>query len=219
MPKLRRFGSPSGSLEVKPGLVPGSFPIALDLHGRRCLVVGQGEEAVLRARSLLAEGAKVRVVAEQPTPSVLELVAAGAEVLQRSYLSEDFDDTWLVVLADRDPALADRLAHETETRRIFYCALDDPRVGSFSHLAIARAGIVFAAIGTHGEAPALGRRLRELLSSLFERAGLAEFASRHATLRRKTPAADRKAVLGADAAALQLKGDLEIPSSARGDRS
>jgi siroheme synthase-like protein len=199
--------------------VPGSFPIALDLRDRRCLVVGQGEEAALRARSLLSEGAKVRVVAEQPTPSVRELVGAGAEVLERAYRSEDFDETWLVVLADRDPALADRLAHETETRRIFYCAIDDPRVGSFSHLAIARAGIVFAAIGTQGEAPALGRRLRELLTALFDRAGLADFASRHATLRRKTPAADRKTVLGADVARMELKGDLEIPSSARSERS
>ncbi len=199
--------------------MPGSFPIALDLRDRRCLVVGQGEEAALRARSLLSEGAKVRVVAEQPTPSVRELVGAGAEVLERAYRSEDFDETWLVVLADRDPALADRLAHETETRRIFYCAIDDPRVGSFSHLAIARAGIVFAAIGTQGEAPALGRRLRELLTALFDRAGLADFASRHATLRRKTPAADRKTVLGADVARMELKGDLEIPSSARSERS
>jgi siroheme synthase-like protein len=197
--------------------VPGSFPIALDLRGRRCLIVGQGEEAALRARALLSEGARVRVVAEQPTPSVRELAEAGAEVLERSYRSEDFDDTWLVVLADRDPALADRLAHETDTRRIFFCAVDDPRVGSFSHLAIARAGIVFAAIGTHGEAPALGRRLRELLSSLFDRAGLAEFASRHATLRRKTPAADRKNILGADVADLELTGDLKVPPRANGD--
>jgi siroheme synthase-like protein len=197
--------------------VPGSFPIALDLRSRRCLIVGQGEEAALRARALLAEGARVRVVAEQPAPSVRELVEAGAEVLERSYRSEDFDETWLVVLADRDPALADRLGHETETRRIFFCAVDDPRVGSFSHLAIARAGIVFAAIGTHGEAPALGRRLRELLSSLFDRAGLAEFASRHATLRRKTPATDRKRILGADVADLELTGDLKVPPRSNGD--
>jgi siroheme synthase-like protein len=197
--------------------VPGSFPIALDLRGRRCLVVGQGEEAALRARSLLSEGARVRVVAEQPAPSVRELAEAGAEVVERSYRSEDFDETWLVVLADRDPTLADRLAHETEVRRIFFCAVDDPRVGSFSHLAIARAGIVFAAIGTQGEAPALGRRLRELLSALFDRAGLAEFASRHATLRRKTPAADRKNVLGADVADLELTGELKVPPRVSGD--
>jgi siroheme synthase-like protein len=194
--------------------VPGSFPIALDLRGRRCLVVGNGEEAAARARTLLADGAKVRVVSEQPAACVRELLTAGAELCERSYRTEDFDETWLVVLADRDPDLADRLAHETETRRIFYCAIDDPRVGSFSHLAIARAGLVFAAIGTHGEAPALGRRLRELLSALFERAGLAEFAARHAELRRKTPTAERKRVLSADVAGLELTGNLDIPSRA-----
>ena len=195
--------------------MPGSYPIALDLRGRRCLVVGQGEEAALRARALLAEGARVRVVARAPTASVRELAGSGVELCERAHSSEDFDEAWLVVLADRDPPLADELAAETERRRIFYCAVDDPRVGSFSHLAIARAGVVFAAIGTQGEAPALGRRLRELLSELFERAGLADFAKRHAELRRKTPGPDRKNVLGADVAGISLDGDLRlrVPSS------
>lgn len=197
--------------------MPGSFPIALDLHGRRCLVVGNGAEAAHRTRALLTEGATVRLVCERPEVNVSELAALGAEVVERSFTSADFDGVWLVVLADRDPALADRLASETEARRIFYCAVDDPRVGSFSHLAIARAGIVFAAIGTQGEAPALGRRLRELFEALFERARLAEFASRHATLRRKTPAADRKNVLGADVAELTLTGELKLPHRARDD--
>lgn len=197
--------------------MPGSFPIALDLHGRRCLVVGNGAEAAHRARALLAEGAQVRLICERPEASLDELAALGAEVVERSYVSDDFDGVWLVVLADRDPTLADRLASETEARRIFYCAVDDPRVGSFSHLAIARAGIVFAAIGTQGEAPAIGRRLREVLQALFERARLAEFASRHATLRRKTPAADRKNVLGADVAGLELTGELTLPTRSRDD--
>ncbi len=167
------------------------FPVALKLRGRRCLVVGSSEEAATRARAL---------------------AEAGAEVVELTQFSPaDLDGVWLAVLADRDPELADRLDRACEERRIFFAAVDDTRVGSYSHLAIARAGSVVAAIGTHGEAPALARRLRELLQGLFERAGLAEFAERHAELRRATPSDRRREVLGQDVAELKLDGELVLP--------
>ena len=96
-------------------------------------------------------------------------------------------------------------------RRIFFAAVDEPSVGSYAHLALARAGTVTAAIGTNGEAPALARRLRELLAGLFERANLAEFAEQHAALRRATPSSERREVLGADVRGLRLDGELVVP--------
>ena len=99
--------------------------------------------------------------------------------------------------------------------RIFFVAVDDPSCGSFAHLALARAGNVTVAIGTNGEAPALARRLRELLSELFEHADLAGFAARHAELRRATPPAERREVLGADVRDVRLDGQLVLPPRAR----
>jgi siroheme synthase (precorrin-2 oxidase/ferrochelatase) len=117
----------------------------------------------------------------------------------------------LLVLADRNPALADELAAEAERRALFYCAVDDVRVGSFSHVAIARAGLVFAAIGSQGEAPALARRLREVFDALFARAGLAEFTERLAELRRVTPPEKRREVLGAAVRDVRFEGELVLP--------
>ena len=168
------------------------FPVALRLRHRRCLVVGAGEEATARTRALAEAGAEVvRVERFSPT---------------------DLDGVWLAVLADRNQELADRMAAECEARRIFFVAVDDPRVGSFSHLALARAGSVVVAIGTNGEAPALARRLRELFQALFERAGLAAFAERHSALRQATPSELRRDVLGADARGMRLDGELVLPS-------
>lgn len=167
------------------------FPIALKLSGRRCLVVGDGEEAEARASALRE---------------------AGAEVIRSTgFQPSQLDGVWLAVLTTRDIVLANTMDRECETRRIFFCAVDEPSVGSYAHLALARAGHVTAAIGTNGEAPALARRLRELLAELFERANLAEFSEQHAALRRATPSSERREVLGADVRGLRLDGELVVP--------
>jgi siroheme synthase (precorrin-2 oxidase/ferrochelatase) len=167
------------------------LPVALKLEGRACLVVGAGEEAEARARSLEATGAKV--------------------TLRDTFEPRDLDGAWLAVLTHRDAELAERMARETERRHVFFCAVDQPEVGSFSHLAIARAGPVFAAIGTHGEAPALARRLRELVEALFARAGLAEFAEKLAALRRSTPPEHRRDVSNRAVEGVTLEGKLVLP--------
>jgi uroporphyrin-III C-methyltransferase/precorrin-2 dehydrogenase/sirohydrochlorin ferrochelatase len=177
--------------DASAALVTPWFPIALRLRDRRCLVVGSGAEAEARARALAAAGAAVVRVAR--------------------FSSADLDGVWLAVLTDRDTAIADEMARECDARRIFFAAVDDPRVGTYSHLALARAGSVVVAIGTNGEAPALARRLREILQALFERAGLARFAERHAELRRATPGPERAAVLGAHVKDVRFEGELLLP--------
>ena len=191
----------------------GAFPVALKLSGRSVLVVGSGEEAALRAEALLAAGALVTVAGEAPGEKVEALGRDGrVELVRRAPVPADLDGRWLLLLADRNPALADELAREAEKRALFYCAIDDSRVGSFSHVAIARAGLVFAAIGSQGEAPALARRLRELFDGLFARAGLAGFAERLADLRRVTPPERRREVLDAAVRGVRLDGELVLPS-------
>jgi uroporphyrin-III C-methyltransferase/precorrin-2 dehydrogenase/sirohydrochlorin ferrochelatase len=195
--------------------VNGAFPVALKLTGRSVLVVGGGEEATRRTEALLAAGARVTVASAQPNEKLLQMARdARLELLQRVPVAADLDGRWLLVLADRNPVLADELAREAEQRALFYCAVDDSRVGSFSHLAIARAGVVFAAIGSHGEAPALARRLRELLDELFARAGLSAFAEKLADLRRKTPPERRLEVLNAAVRDVRLEGELVLPTAA-----
>jgi siroheme synthase (precorrin-2 oxidase/ferrochelatase) len=172
------------------------YPVALKLRGRRCLVVGAGEDADGRARAL---------------------AEAGAEVVRApSFAPELLDGVWLAVLSTRDREQAAHMDRECEARRIFFAAVDEPAFGTYSHLALARAGTVTVAVGTNGEAPALARRLRELFEELFRSANLAEFAARHAALRRSTAPAERREVLGADVRDVRLDGELVLPPRTRG---
>ncbi|HEY3499216.1 MAG TPA: NAD(P)-dependent oxidoreductase [Polyangiaceae bacterium] len=189
-----------------------SYPIALKLDSRRSVVVGGGPEALERARALLRSGARVTVVTGPAPAALAELEAlAGVELVTRDFASSDLDGVWLVVLADRDEAVAERIRVEAEARRIFFCAVDMPLFSSFSYLAIARAGLAFAAIGTEGEAPALARRLREILEALFARAGLEGFTQKLAELRQRTPSERRREVLGSAVAGVRIEGELVLP--------
>jgi siroheme synthase-like protein len=192
--------------------VKPTFPVALKLEGRSCVIAGGGDEALFRAESLLAAGARVKVFGLTPGEG-LELAAAeGRLVLARREIElADLDRVFLLILTERDAELAERLDRAADAQQLLYCAVDQPAFGNFSHLAIARAGLLFAAIGTQGDAPALARRMRELLEELFASAGLASFVERLARLRAVTPSAERKRVLGAAVTPVRLEGRLVLP--------
>lgn len=191
--------------------MPKSFPIALHLENKPCLVVGSELEARDRARALGDAGARVALVAEQPCPELEELARArGYALSRRAFVEADLNGVWLALLVDRDFELGARMAALCNERRILFCAIDQPQDNSFSHLALARAGLVTVSIGTNGRAPALGRRLREELERVFDEAQLAEFAERIARLRETTAPEQRRELLGAAVAALRFDGRLRL---------
>ncbi len=186
------------------------YPLSLSLEGRRCLVIGGGAEAALRAGNLLEAGAHVLVVAEEDVPGLAELAGERLRVERRAYAPADLEEVWLVVQASSDAALATRVAADCAARRVFFCAVDQPDHSSYSHLALARAGSLTLAIGTEGRAPALGRKLRQELSRLLEEAGAAEEVEALCALRERTPRAERREALGRAVADVHFSGALRF---------
>lgn len=194
-----------------------SFPVALNLANIPCLVVGQGREAAERAEALRLASALVTLVSPAPDPELSAYLAdKPLPVKRRAFVAEDLDGCWLAVLTDRDTELGRRMADEARTRRVLFCATDQAQDNSYSHMALARAGLVTVAIGTEGRAPALGRRLREELSRLFAAAKLDAFADSLASLRERTAPEQRREVLGEAVAGLHIDGRLELPAKRNG---
>jgi precorrin-2 dehydrogenase/sirohydrochlorin ferrochelatase len=196
--------------------VAPSFPVALHLEGKSCLVVGGTLEARDRARALHEAGARVEVVAETPCAELsLLLKELALQHQRRGFDPADLDGKWLAVLVERDLTLGARMAALCEDRRILFCATDQPQRNSYSHMALARAGVVAVAISTNGRAPALGRRLREEFERLLAESGLAAFAQKLAELRDRTPDQARREVLGAAVSDVRLDGRLVLPKDSQ----
>lgn len=145
------------------------YPLFLRLDGRPVLVVGAGEVAERKIDSLLAAGARVRVVAPEATDEVKWLAKDGGAVewLARSFEPGDADGVWLVVAATSDADAQKRVAKAAEERRIFVVAVDDlPNGTAFSAATVRRPPFTIA-ISSQGETPALTRLVREILEQVL----------------------------------------------------
>jgi uroporphyrin-III C-methyltransferase / precorrin-2 dehydrogenase / sirohydrochlorin ferrochelatase len=140
------------------------FPLFLKLRERFVVVVGAGAMAERKVHSLLASGARVRLVAPEATTELQRLAAGGfVEWTPRRFEESDLEGVWLVVAATGDGATQRRVAAEAEARRVFLLAVDDPPNASAYSGAVVRRPPFMVAISSSGATPALTRLLREII--------------------------------------------------------
>ena len=146
--------------------MPFRFPVALELSGRRGVVVGGGAEAERKVRALLEAEASVTVVAAEVTPGLSDLARCGDLThLPRPYRSGDLDGAFLVIVATDDRAVVAAVFAEAEERRVLCNAVDDVAHCHFAVPSVVRRGELLLAVSTGGRAPALAKRLRRRLTA------------------------------------------------------
>lgn len=146
------------------------YPVALDLDGKGCLVVGGGEIADGKLDALLASGARVTVVSPSVRPRIAALAEAGRIVLhQRTYQSGDLTGAFLVIAATDDRAVNAAVAAEARAADKLVNAVDDPPNCDFFAVAIVRRGDLQVSISTNGLSPAFARWMREQLDEALPR--------------------------------------------------
>jgi uroporphyrin-III C-methyltransferase/precorrin-2 dehydrogenase/sirohydrochlorin ferrochelatase len=105
-----------------------SYPLFLDLSGRRVVVVGGGPVAARRARSLVEAAAHVEVVAPWVCEDLAEAARDGlVSWHQREYVSGDLvepEPAWLVHTATGDPRVDAQVAREAEAARVWCIRAD-----------------------------------------------------------------------------------------------
>lgn len=143
------------------------FPVALDLGGRRCLLVGGGVVAQRKLEALVAGGADdVVVVAPSITPGVNAITDEhGFELRGRAFEAQDLEGVFLAMVATDDPGVNGRVATAARARGVLVNAADDPAHCDFILPAVVRRGDVQVAVTTGGRSPALARHLREWLEA------------------------------------------------------
>jgi precorrin-2 dehydrogenase / sirohydrochlorin ferrochelatase len=154
---------------MSPSPVTFGYPVVLDLHGVRVLVVGAGPVAVRKITGLVAAGADVRVVA----PEIDEQLDAPpmraqiGELRRRDYETDDLVGVRLVVTATGIAAVDATVAADARARGIWVNAADQPADCDFILPAIARQGAISVAVSTDGRSPALAANLRDRIASLL----------------------------------------------------
>lgn len=145
-----------------------TFPLTLRVAGRRVVVVGGGQVAGRRARSLVAAGADVVVVAPWAGPDVREVADAGHVTWERRpYAPADLDGAWLVVTATGHRDVDDAVLADAESRRLWCVKGGDPERATAWVPSVARADDVLVAVTTDGD-PRRAARLRDAVAGALE---------------------------------------------------
>ena len=165
-----------------------SYPLTLDLAGRRAVVVGGGPVAARRTAGLVAAGADVVVVAPFVCEDLRDLVDAGSVTWRvRDYARGDLDGAWLVHTATGEPAVDARVAADAAGQRVWCVRADDAARSSAWTPAVARSGSVTVAVTAGGD-PRRARTLREAIAVALDTGTL--------PVRHQRPAAGRVALVG-----------------------
>ena len=124
------------------------FPMFVELGGKPVLVVGSGHHVQEKLRKLALFDCLVRQVATGDfTPSHLE------------------DRPVFVILCDRHHPRNEAIVQLCRSMHIPVNAVDDPPLCDFQFPALIRRGCMTVAVSTDGQAPAVGRLLREELEA------------------------------------------------------
>jgi precorrin-2 dehydrogenase/sirohydrochlorin ferrochelatase len=144
------------------------FPVNLDIRTRKAVIVGGGEVAERKCRSLMEAEAAVTVIAPTVTPGLEALIGEGKiSVFLRPYLPGDGADAHLVFAATSNRIVNRTVAQEATRLGIPVCVADAPEEGTFTSPSVVRRGDLLITISTGGKSPALARRIRQELESHY----------------------------------------------------
>jgi len=144
------------------------YPIMLDLSDRPCLLVGAGQIAHRKLVSLLAEGARVTVVAPTVIEPIARLASEGTIALhERPFADGDVAGAELVFVATGMQTIDRQVVNAAKARGIWVNVADVPALCDFHLPSRIQRGDFQLAIGSAGHAPFAVRRLRQLFETKF----------------------------------------------------
>jgi uroporphyrin-III C-methyltransferase/precorrin-2 dehydrogenase/sirohydrochlorin ferrochelatase len=142
------------------------LPIGLKVEGKLCLLVGGGTIAAHKCQTLLAHGARVRVVAPafNDDPAWLH---DNVERIHSAYEAKYLVDVSLVVAATSDPLVNKLIVEDCRSAGLFVLSVDSPQDCDWNMPATLRRGDFTVSFGTDGVLPALAARVKRDAASIF----------------------------------------------------
>jgi len=159
-----------------------SYPVFLDLSGRRILVVGGGSIAVRKIIRLTGSGASVSIVARKLDESLDALCKQhGYRHLARSLEDTDFDDVALVFAASNDQQENLVTADRAYKAGVFVNVANIPSASSFLVPSLIDRKPLLVAVSSTGASPVLARILTARIDAFLPQtySELGQLASRY----------------------------------------
>ena len=144
---------------------PVPYSISLDLEDMPCLVVGGGVIALRKIESLIASGAKVKVVSPEVASEIEALEEV--EILRRRFRVEDLHGRFLVISATNKREVNEQVAKAARKQGMLVNVVDVPDLCNFYVNSQVRRGDLTISISTGGASPALSKKIRKEIERVY----------------------------------------------------
>lgn len=163
------------------------FPAFISLESKDVLVVGGGEVALRKILKLLKFTDNITVVAPTIKKEIVHIARQkGLKILRRRFLLKDLEEKDLVIVAVDNIKLQARIFRECEKRKILCNCVDSPELCSFIFPSLIVEGELVVGITTGGKAPALSKRVKEIIQKSLPE-NLIDIFEKVATERQRQP--------------------------------
>ena len=150
---------------------PFLYPVALNVRGRHCVVVGGGSVGVRKVTALLAAEATVVVVAPHASEAVTTLANEGrVTYLAETFVPAHLEEAFLVIAATDRREVNQAVAEAARARGVLLnlAADADDEAGDFATMATVRRGDLVLGVTTGGAGPALAAQIKRDLETQYE---------------------------------------------------
>ena len=143
------------------------FPIYIKTADKRVCIIGNGDNAVAKARLVGKSEAVIEVYADAPAVALKDFIKTAGDSLihkSRDFTADDIDDGARPPIAFAYLTDADRRVMAwLSDAHIPYCVIDNLAASQFTTPAVVDHAPLTIAIGTEGQSPVLARRLKREL--------------------------------------------------------
>ena len=144
------------------------FPAFFRVRNEVLVVVGNGEEALNKARLLAQTNAAIRVIAEEPEAALAAFLRDGGhEHVAEKFAPKHLTAAKLVFIATGDEGQDRAIAAEARRQHVPVNVVDRPDLCDFFTPAIVNRAPLAIAIGSEGTGPVLTQMIRARIDALF----------------------------------------------------
>lgn len=137
------------------------YPIFLNLHGKKCVVVGGGGVGLRKVKTLLDCGADITVISPKPHAEISKLFKNKAiQLVRRNYQPGDLRGATLSIAATQSEEVNREVAEASKKNGIPVNVVDDAMLSDFIIPSSFRRGNLLIAVSTSGMSPALAKKMR-----------------------------------------------------------
>jgi len=144
------------------------FPIMLQVQGKRCLVIGGGQIATRKVRSLLQAQADITVISPLVTEEIKRL--AEEQVIrwkEKEFEKEDIVGAFVIIAATNQASVNHEVYQAAEKNQLINI-VDQPELSNFIVPSSFRRGKLTISVSTSGASPGLSRQITRDLAKQYD---------------------------------------------------